>query len=156
MLKIKELFTKYKEMILYLIFGVLTTVVSFLVQWLFKDVIVMPYAWLTTFIAWFCSVLFAFVTNKLFVFESKKKQGFFKEIILFYASRFLTGLLEVGAMALFYDILHLNYWAIKIIANIVIIVLNYVLSKFIVFKKDKRQWRNFLKTTGLNFILLFR
>ena len=138
MLKIKELFNKYKELILYLIFGALTTLVSFFVQWLFKDIIIMPYAWLTTFIAWFCSVLFAFVTNKLIVFERKEKQGFFKEIILFYASRSLTGLLEVGAMALFYDILLLNYWAIKIIANVVIIILNYVLSKFIVFKKDER------------------
>ena len=138
MLKIKELLNKYREMILYLIFGALTTVVSFVAQWLFKDVIVMPYAWLTTSIAWFCSVLFAFVTNKLIVFESKKKQGFFKEISLFYGSRLLTGALEIGAMALFYDICQLNYWAIKIIANIVIIVLNYVLSKFIVFKRDEK------------------
>ena len=126
-------------MILYLIFGVLTTVVSFVVQWLFKDVIILPFAWLTTFIAWFASVLFAFVTNKLIVFESKKKQGFFKELILFYSSRLLTGLLEIGAMALFVDLCHFNYWAIKIIANVVIIVLNYILSKFIVFKKDKTE-----------------
>ena len=138
MLKLKELFNKYKEMILYLIFGVLTTVVSFVVQWLFKDVISMPFAWLTTFIAWFCSVLFAVVTNKLFVFESKSKQYFLKELALFYTSRLLTGLLEIGSMALFVDLCQLNYWAVKIIANIVIIVLNYVLSKFIVFKKDKR------------------
>ncbi len=138
MSKIISLIKKYKELILYLIFGVLTTVVSFVVQWLFKDVIVLPYAWLTTFIAWFCSVLFAFVTNKLIVFESKEKQGFFKEIILFYASRLLTGALEIGAMALFVDICHFNYWAIKVIANVVIIVLNYILSKFIVFKKDKQ------------------
>lgn len=137
MSKIIDLIKKYKELILYLIFGVLTTVVSFLVQWLFKDVIVLPYAWLTTFIAWFSSVLFAFVTNKLIVFESKKKQGFFKELFLFYASRLLTGLLEIGAMALFVDICHLNYWAIKIAANAVIIVLNYILSKFIVFKRNK-------------------
>ena len=137
MLKIKELLNRYKELILYLIFGVLTTAVSFAVQWLFKDVIVLPYAWLTTVIAWFCSVLFAFITNKLIVFESKKKQGFFKEFFLFYGSRLFTGLVEIGAMALFVDICHFNYWAIKIIANVLIIILNYILSKFIVFKKDK-------------------
>lgn len=137
MSKIIELIKKYKELILYLIFGVLTTAVSFAVQWIFKDIIILPYAWITTAIAWFTSVLFAFITNKLIVFENKEKQGFFKEFILFYFSRFFTGLLEIGAMALFVDICHLNYWAIKIIANVVIIVLNYILSKFIVFKRDK-------------------
>ena len=139
MRKIIELIKKYKEVILYLIFGVLTTVVSFVVQWLFKDVIILPYAWLTTVIAWFASVLFAFITNKLIVFDRKEKTGFFKEIVLFYSSRLLTGLLEIGAMALFVDICQFNYWAVKIVANVVIIVLNYILSKFIVFKKDKSE-----------------
>jgi len=81
--------------------------------------------------------LFTFFANKLIVFEKKEKKGFFIELALFYGARLFTGLLEIGAMALFVDVLSLNYWAIKIIANIVIIVLNYVFSKFIIFKKSK-------------------
>ena len=137
MSKFKDLLRKNKEIILYLIVGALTTLISFVVQWFFKDVISLPFAFLSTFIAWAVSVLFAFFANKIIVFEKKEKKGFFIELILFYTSRILTGALEIGAMALFVDVLLLNYWAIKIIANIVIIILNYVLSKFIVFRKDK-------------------
>lgn len=128
---------KNKEIILYLIVGGLTTLVSFAVQWLFKDVIPLSRAFLATFIAWAVSVLFAFFANKLIVFEKKEKKGFFKELTLFYASRLFTGALEVGAMALFVDALLMNYWAIKIIANIVIIVLNYIFSKYIIFRSKR-------------------
>lgn len=137
MSKIIDLIKKYKEIILYLIVGVLTTLISFVVQWIFKDVIPLSMAFLATAIAWFVSVLFAFFANKLIVFEKKEKKGFFIELALFYGARLFTGLLEIGAMALFVDVLSLNYWAIKIIANIVIIVLNYIFSKFIIFKKSK-------------------
>ena len=136
MSKIFGLIKKYREMISYVIVGVLTTVVSFLVQWVFKDVIPIN-AGIATLIAWFCSVLFAFFANKIFVFESKGKQRFFKELLMFYASRMFTGLLEVGAMLIFVERLALSYWGVKIIANVVILILNYVLSKFIVFKKNK-------------------
>ena len=139
MKKIKELFVKYKEIILYLIVGGLTTVISFLLQWVFSDLVVMPFAWLTTLIAAFGSITFAFFANRIFVFESKEKKSFFKELWLFYLSRGLTMLLEVGAMWLFVDICLFNDWAVKIIANIVIILLNYVVSKFIVFKKDNKE-----------------
>ncbi len=137
MSKIKELIKKYKELILYLIVGALTTGVSFLVQWIFKDIIPIS-AGIATLIAWFCSVLFAFFANKIIVFESKEKNGFFKELLLFYASRLLTGGLEIGAMYLFVDVLELSYWAVKVASNIVIIILNYVLSKFIVFKRKNK------------------
>lgn len=133
MSKIFEFIKKRKELILYLIVGGLTTLVSFLVQWLFKDIIPIS-AGIATLIAWFFSVLFAFFANKLVVFESKGKRGFFKELSLFFASRTLTGLFEIGAMWLFVDILVFNYWAVKIIANVIIIVVNYILSKFIVFR----------------------
>ncbi len=139
MSKIIDLIKKYKEIILYLIVGVLTTAISFFVQWIFKDVIVLPYAFIATTIAWVVSVLFAFFANKLIVFESKEKKGFFIELVLFYGSRLLTGLVEIGVMALFVDVLSLSYWAVKIVINIVIIVLNYILSKFIVFRKNKKE-----------------
>ena len=137
MSKIIDLIKKYKEIILYLIVGALTTLVSFFVQWLFKDVFVLSKAFSATIIAWIVSVLFAFFANKLIVFEKKEKKGFFKELAFFYASRLFTGAIEVGAMALFVDALLMNYWAIKIIANIIIIVLNYVFSKYIIFKNKR-------------------
>ena len=74
---------------------------------------------------------------EIIVFEKKDDKGFFIELLLFYSSRLLTGLLEIGAMALFVDLLFFNQWVVKIIANIVIIILNYIFSKFIIFKKDK-------------------
>lgn len=138
MSKIVELIKKNREIILYVIVGALTTAVSFSVQWIFKDVITVS-AGLATFIAWFASVLFAFFANKIVVFESKttEKKGFFIELGLFYASRVFTGGLEVLSMYILVDKLFLNYWLIKVIATIVVLVLNYILSKIIVFKKKK-------------------
>ena len=150
MSKIAALFKKYKEVILYLIVGVLTTAVSFLMQWLFSDIVVLNNEGLTTLIAWFVSVLFAFFASRLFVFESKGKKGFFMELLLFYASRAATGFLEIGAMWLFVDILSFNKWVVKGIATVVIIILNYILSKFLVFRK-KRGLKSILKKWGIEY-----
>lgn len=139
MSKFIDFIKKNKEIILYLIVGALTTLVSFAVQWLFKDIIVLPKAFLATLIAWVVSVLFAFFANKLVVFEKREKNGLFKELSLFYASRLFTGAVEVGAMVLFVDALLMNYWAIKIIANVVIIVLNYIFSKYIIFRNKNKK-----------------
>ena len=139
MAKIIALMKKYREIILYLIIGALTTLVSFLVQWICKDIFLFDNVFWETAVAWFCSVLFAFFTNKLIVFESKQKQGFFQELFMFYGARGFTGALEIGSMFLFVDIARLNYWAVKIITNVVIIVLNYILSKFIIFKKGSTE-----------------
>ena len=137
MKKIKELFKKYKEVILYIIVGVFTTAISFLCQWIFSDLVKIPYEWITTVIALFISILFAFFANKLLVFEHKEKKGFFKELLLFYASRIFTSLLEIGVMGLFVDLLDYNKWVVKIIVTVIIMILNYVLSKFLVFTKKK-------------------
>ena len=137
MSKIIDLVKKYKEIILYLIVGAMTTAISFLVQWLFTDIVVLPYVFLATVIAWLVSVLFAFFANKIVVFERKEKKGFFVELALFYASRSFTGLLEVGIIFVFVDLIGFNDWVIKIIASVIIIILNYVLSKFVVFKRKK-------------------
>lgn len=142
MSKIIDLIKKYKEIILYIIVGVLTTAVSFSVQWLFTDVIlvnVVTKATIASIIAWIASVLFAFFANKLIVFERKQREGFFKELGLFYASRAFTGVLEIGSIFVFVTILGSNWWVVKIIATIVVLILNYILSKFIVFRKKKQE-----------------
>ena len=137
MSKIIDFIKKHKESILYLIAGGLTTVINAAVQWLFKDIIPLS-AFLATAIAELTSITFAFFANKFIVFEKKEKQGIFKEIAMFYPSRLVTSALKSGAMALFVDILGLHYWTVYIIATVVVLILNYVLSKFIIFKKDKQ------------------
>lgn len=133
-----------KEVFFYLFFGVMTTVVNFIVFGLCKDKM---HILVANAVAWFAAVVFAFVTNKLFVFESKSwKAGIlFKEIPTFTAARLLTlGLEELGLFVMI-ESLHLEKvmslpfvdgeMVIKIIISVVVVVLNYVFSKLIIFKK---------------------
>ena len=124
-------FFKKKEIILYLIFGVLTTIVN-IVAFFVCDKIKLPTA-LSTVIAWILSVSFAFITNKTLVFKSTSNK-LFKEFSSFITSRLFTGLLDLAIMVIFVDLLHLEGIPVKIISNVVVIVLNYVLSKWCVFK----------------------
>lgn len=124
-------FFKKKEIILYLIFGVLTTIVN-IVAFFVCDKIKLPTAF-STVIAWILSVSFAFITNKTLVFKSTSNK-LFKEFSSFITSRLFTGLLDLAIMVIFVDLLHLEGIPVKIISNVVVIVLNYVLSKWCVFK----------------------
>ena len=130
----KELFLKYKSIISYLFFGALTTAVSVLSYALFYEVLSVPNV-ASTIISWVLAVLFAFVTNKLFVFESKSWKKAPKEAFDFFLGRVLTGVLEVALMYLLVDVLEFNGVVIKILTNIIVIVLNYVISRLFVFKK---------------------
>ncbi|MBO5287241.1 MAG: GtrA family protein [Clostridia bacterium] len=136
--KLIALYKKHKEVINYLIVGGLTTLVSFLVQWLFTYPIPL-HTVAATLLAIVISITFAYFTNKIFVFESKQteKKGFLVEISLFYLSRAGTGGLEVLLMYIFVDLLRFEPMLMKLIINVIIIILNYVLSKFIVFRKKK-------------------
>ena len=135
--RIKKLWTENKSVILYLIFGGLTTAVN-----------VAAYAAcsflgvgniVSTIIAWVLAVLFAFITNKLFVFDSKKwNKNAVTEAIQFFACRVGTGVIEVLAMYVFVDWLSLNGTIMKLATNVIVIVLNYILSKLIVFKKGAK------------------
>ena len=130
----KQYIGKYRHYILYIIFGVLTTIVNVITYYLTHLLLpVMP----STIIAWILAVLFAYVTNRRFVFESqaKTKQEIIKEIISFFSARILTGILDVALMFIFVDCLKMNDMIIKVISNIIVIVLNYVLSKVFVFRK---------------------
>ena len=86
-----SLYKKYKEIIMYLIFGILTTVVNIVVYFIASNVLNINYL-ISNATAWFLSVLFAYVTNKLYVFESSSKE-FIKEIVAFFSSRLATGIL---------------------------------------------------------------
>ncbi|MBO5483661.1 MAG: GtrA family protein [Lachnospiraceae bacterium] len=142
MKKMIELFQEYKEIIMYLIIGVLTTVFSWIVYAVF--VRVMPMA-VANALSWFVTVLFAYVTNKLFVFDSKSWEWrlVVRESISFFGARGATGVFEVVAQPAFYAIGLNQSWlgvegmAAKILTSAVVMVLNYVCSKLFVFRGKK-------------------
>lgn len=133
---------KCKEIIRYLIVGVLTTVLSLGVYFILTNTFFNPHKklelQLANIISWFISVLFAYITNRKYVFESKEKH-IFKESLAFFSSRLATLILDMLIMFLGVSILSFNDKLVKLFSQIVIIVLNYVLSKLFVFqKKDKK------------------
>ena len=137
--KICELFLRNREIIMYLIFGVLTTTVSlftyFLCTTLFFDAEHAIQLQAANVIAWIVSVTFAYVTNKIFVFRSQKPVG--KEIISFYVSRVGTLVIDMVLMYLLVTVAGISDILVKVFVQIVVIVSNYVLGKFLVFKEEK-------------------
>lgn len=132
----KYVFFKYRHLILYGVFGVLTTVINIGVYWLFYSVIGISNVF-SNILAWIFAVLFAFVTNKIWVFESKNRgiRFVFKELWKFMIARISTGLIDLLIMFVGVDVLSGPATLLKICANIIVIVMNYVLSKLFVFKK---------------------
>ena len=138
---IRELLKKYKGIILYLVFGAMTTVINVVSYHISYEKLGISNV-ISTSIAWIIAVLFAFVTNKAFVFESKKKnKEAIKEAANFILCRIGTGIIEVGMMWVFVDLLLLDGTVMKLITNIIIIVLNYVASKFFVFRREGNEQR---------------
>ena len=121
-----------KELLAYVIFGVLTTIVNIVVYFLFAKVCGVNYI-ISNIIAWFLSVLFAYVTNRIWVFESSNT-NILKEGILFFGGRLFSGILDTGLMILFIDILTMGDMLSKIIVQVIVVIINYVFSKWIVFK----------------------
>ena len=132
--KLLDLYKKYKEIINYLIFGGLTTVVSIVTYALFAKVFNIDYL-ISNVLSWVLTVLFAYITNKIFVFESKSKKNI-KEITSFFFFRIVSLLIEMIILYIFVDMLHIDDLVTKIIAQVIVIVSNYVFSKVFVFKKD--------------------
>ncbi len=152
---LKALYTKYREMISYLFWGVMTTAVSWITYTLFIQLL-QGVEWETviagrTFslsiltangLSWICAVAFAFVTNKLWVFQSKSwdRSIVWPEAVKFVASRLATGILEIVAVPLLVGvgldqtILGIEGMAAKVIVSVVVIILNYILSKFFIFR----------------------
>ncbi len=137
MTKWKALFQKYKDVIPYAIFGVLTTLVNIASYWLCAHALGMP-VMASTIIAWILAVLFAYVTNRKWVFlsEAKGRRAIVKEMLSFFVCRLATGVVDWACMFLFVDVLHWNDVLIKTGANILVIALNYIASKLIIFKKQ--------------------
>ena len=133
---IRKYWDKYKDVILYLIFGGLTTVVNIAVYWICVHILGTGVMF-GTVAAWALAVLFAYLTNRTMVFHSSAAgaQAVLREITSFFGCRLGTGVVDWVIMFVFVTVLHFNDMIVKIAANIIVIVLNYVLSKFVIFKK---------------------
>lgn len=127
-----------KEIINYLVFGILTTLVNIITFWFCEDILSFDYKLATT-IAWIISVIFAFITNKLYVFNSKDTTPFLllKELASFLFFRLLSYFLDIFSMILLIEYLNINSIVAKVIANIFVVVFNYFASKLIIFNKHK-------------------
>ena len=124
-------FNRSYEVLSYLFFGGCTTLVNIITFWVLRLLKLGVYT--SNTIAWVLSVLFAFITNRLFVFQSKGK--ILKEIVSFFGFRLLSLLFDMGIMYLFVDIFKWNDLVSKIIANVFVIIINYIFSKVFIFKK---------------------
>ncbi len=144
---LKNLYFKYKEIINYLLFGAMTTAVSWGTYSLFVKAFGMTVG-VGNVLSWICAVLFAFVTNKLFVFESKSwapaTAG--REFVSFIGARLFTGVIEWVGVPYFsthgltHPLFGVKGLLAKIVVSIVVIILNYIFSKFLIFfKKEKAE-----------------
>jgi len=134
--RLRILFRKHYDVIAYLIFGVLTTVVNYIVY--------LPcYNWLglsaavSNVIAWIFAVAFAYLTNKPFVFKSHdwSAKTVIPELTKFVGCRVGSGLLETGIIFVTVDLFGWNGNVMKLVTSVLVVILNYVGSKLLVFKK---------------------
>lgn len=137
--KTAELFEKYKEPISYLFWGVMTTLVNWLVFFPLANIAGMNHH-VANIIAWIVAVTFAFVTNRSLVFHSKRAgaKEIVKEASMFFAGRLASLGLEELMLFICIDLMGFRQNIIKIIANIAVIVANYFISKLVVFRTKKQ------------------
>ena len=138
--KIKELCKKYEEIIIYLIVGVMTTIVSWAAAFLGKLLLDVDVSWQNTLnntISWMGGVLFAYPLNRKWVFKSKNPK-ILKEFLGFASSRVSTLIMDIVIMWLTVNVIGMNYWIAKIfISSVIVTIANYVFSKLLIFKKKE-------------------
>ncbi len=154
MKKLTENLLKYKEIITYVIFGGLTTLVNFLTFTLFRALLGEEVYLLNNAVAWFVSVVFAYITNKLFVFESKSFEAkiLLKEVTEFFGARIFSFGVEEGGMWLFVDLLGFSDYSVsilgaeisgqliaKLLLAVIVVIINYFASKLVIFRKKKEK-----------------
>lgn len=138
--KIKTLIQRHKAILIYLLFGGLTTLVSFAIYWL-------GYHWLqlsaatSNAAAWIIAVLFAFFTNKPFVFHSHdwRWKVLFPELLKFIGCRVVSGILETAFLGITVDLLAWNGLIMKIAVSVVVVILNYIASKWLIFRRKQQE-----------------
>ena len=139
--KIIELYHKYKEIINYLIFGVLTTIVSLGVYYGLTFTILDPNnainLQIANIISWIAGVIFAYVTNRKFVFNSKSK-NLSKEISSFVGARIITLFMDMLIMFIGVTIMKYDDRIVKLITQVIVVISNYLFSKIFVFREEKK------------------
>lgn len=137
-IKMKKLLEKYKDIIPYAMFGILTTFVNIVSYWICARLLKSSVT-VATVIAWIFAVLFAYVTNRNWVFHSEAEEvgAVVKEMAYFFVCRLATGIVDWLCMFVFADKLKLNDVVIKTLANIFVIILNYAASKIVIFKHER-------------------
>ena len=127
---------KYRELIVYVIVGALTTLVNWLASFLLKLFLNDQVVWQNLVInalAWAAAIAFAYPANRNWVVASKNT-NVAKEFAEFAGSRLATGVLETGLMGLMVNAMHLDFWVSKIIVAVIVTVTNYILSKLLIFR----------------------
>lgn len=138
--KMQDIYYKYEEKFMYLLFGGLTTIVSILSKLIIFAVIPGNPNWENTVgvaISWILAVTFAFFTNKKYVFknETKTRGEFWKTFFSFYGGRVATLIMEWAIFVIFCDWLDMNQTIITFLSQVLIFVANYIISKVFVFRK---------------------
>lgn len=121
-----------RELVLYVVFGTFTFFVNIIVYFFFASLLCVNYL-ISNVLAWFFSVLFAYVTNRRWVFESRDP-NILKEAALFFGGRIFSGVIDTALMYLFIDVMFIGDEISKFVVQVIVVILNYVFSKLIVFK----------------------
>ncbi|MBR3815968.1 MAG: GtrA family protein [Clostridia bacterium] len=147
---IKVLFSKYRELIIYFVFGVFTTLVNLITFHLFSLLLGNEHYLVSNVVAWIASVIFAYITNKIWVFESKSwsVKVLLREIPSFFSARVLSFAVEEVGLFLLVDIAGMSVYGLsvfgfnitgeliaKVILAVIVVILNYIFSKFLIFRK---------------------
>lgn len=134
--KLKALVKDHWDIVTYLLFGVLTTVINYLIYLPVYNLLHLSAAF-SNAVAWVAAVAFAYLTNKPWVFKSHdwSRKTVIPELIKFVSCRLGSGVLETGILFVTVDLLHWNGNIWKLVTSVLVVVLNYIASKLLVFKK---------------------
>lgn len=132
-----NIYDRHKEIVNYLVFGVLTTLVNFIFYFTFVNVFRVYYIYANV-VAWFFSVLFAYITNRIFVFEKVNFtiRSIIKEGSIFFLARLFSGFVETIILYIMVELVGIGEGISKIVVAVIVVILNYMFSKFIIFKKN--------------------
>lgn len=130
-----QIYGKYETMLRYLVFGCLTTLLNIVAYMVFSRLFAIQFM-VSNMMAWITAVLFAYVTNRWFVFESQccAWLSIIKECAAFFGCRMLSGLADAAIMYSMIDLLHCNDLFVKVVTNIFVICINYIFSKRVIFR----------------------
>ena len=127
---------QYYSILMYLVMGGITTLINIVTFYLFNSTLGLNYT-IANIIAWVFAVLFAYISNKLYVFESKHNNftELIQEISSFFGFRVLSLFMDLAVMFVCISLLDMTPIIAKILANVVVLIANYIFSKLFIFKK---------------------